>query len=388
MQLRSILSTLFCSFFLLLLEGHAQVFEDFLARMHDAPVAHRAMLIDSLMHSFPSTPLIERDSVVHFLYRGEAASVAVAGDANGWSATATPMQRVAGTDLWYATMVFEPDARLDYKLVVDGAWMLDPGNLHTVGSGFGPNSEVRMPRVAAAPEPPEDARTPRGSIVDTTISSSDLGNVRTVRVYLPAGYEATMEQYPVALFHDGLEYITLAQADKTLDDLIARGAISPVIAVFVPPVDREPEYAGDRMPRFASFIVDEVMGWVRRRFRIHDAASARATIGASNGGNISLYLAATHPETFGCAAGQSSSIVPIVSNLFRRSNRIPVRIHLDVGTYDIPDIIRMTRAFTPVLDARRYDYAYREYHEGHSWGNWRAHLRDALVYFFGAGTKR
>ena len=57
--------------------------------------------------------------------------------------------------------------------------------------------------------------------------------------------QAATDRYPLILFHDGLEYITLARADRVLDYLIAHGRIHPVIAVFVPPVSRTSEYAGD-----------------------------------------------------------------------------------------------------------------------------------------------
>jgi enterochelin esterase-like enzyme len=30
---------------------------------------------------------------------------------------------------------------------------------------------------------------------------------------------------------------------------------------------------------------------------------------------------------------------------------------------------------------------YREFNEGHSWGNWRAHIDDMLVFFWGEEAK-
>ena len=34
------------------------------------------------------------------------------------------------------------------------------------------------------------------------------------------------------------------------------------------------------------------------------------------------------------------------------------------------------------LAAKGYDFVYAEYPQGHTWGNWRAHLLDALPHFF------
>jgi enterochelin esterase-like enzyme len=35
------------------------------------------------------------------------------------------------------------------------------------------------------------------------------------------------------------------------------------------------------------------------------------------------------------------------------------------------------------LAEKGYDFVYKEYPEGHTWGNWRRHLIDALIHFYG-----
>jgi enterochelin esterase family protein len=39
------------------------------------------------------------------------------------------------------------------------------------------------------------------------------------------------------------------------------------------------------------------------------------------------------------------------------------------------------------LEEKGYDVAYSEFNQGHSWGNWRAHIDDMLVFFWGKGAK-
>jgi len=41
-----------------------------------------------------------------------------------------------------------------------------------------------------------------------------------------------------------------------------------------------------------------------------------------------------------------------------------------------------------VLEMKGYNIMYREFNEGHSWGNWRAHIDDMLVFFWGEEAKR
>jgi hypothetical protein len=85
-------------------------------------------------------------------YRGTARDVTLAADMNGWDPARDPLTRVADTDLFFLSLQFPADARLDYKLVSDGQWLLDPLNPRTILGGYGPNSQAMMPRYVPPPE--------------------------------------------------------------------------------------------------------------------------------------------------------------------------------------------------------------------------------------------
>ena len=361
----------------------AQTFQDFLGRVAAAPDSARTVLVDSFMNAVGSLPLIESDTVAHFIYRGSVSSVTVPGDANAWNASAFPMVRLSTTDLWYHTRSFESSARLDYKFVLNGStWILDPRNPHTVSGGFGPNSELRMPAYIPAPEIQFYPGIPHGQLWDTTFFSVNLGNSRTVRIYTPPGYQISTDSFPVVLFHDGLEYVTLAQANNCIDYLVSQNRILPLIAVFVPPVNRTAEYAGNQMSQFSAFIVDELMPYVAARFRTRRDPASRAVLGASNGGNISLWLGLNYPSVFGNVAAQSSNIIGAISSGFQNGPLLDLKLYLDLGTYDIAALIPLVRNFIPILQSKGYVYRYDEFYEGHSWGNWRAHVDNGLEMFF------
>lgn len=378
--MRSLLCTILLS--LAAIPAASQSFSDFLIRVNIAPEQRRQYLVDSMLATVPLFPLAESDTMVWFLYKGTAQEVAVSGDMNNWNDAQSPLQRLSTTDLWYRRDRYAPDARLDYKFIVNGTWILDPRNPHTVSGGFGPNSELRMPEYVPPPEIHRVTGVPQGSLVDTTFTAPLLNNSRLVRVYLPAGYEQDDTRYPVVLFHDGLDYLALGNAANVLDNLIDQGRIPPCIAVFVPAVNRTPEYAGPQIDTYTDFIVNTVMRRIDARFRTRTEPEARAVMGASNGGNISLYIAMKHPEVFGNVGAQSSNIIAPIFDRFETDPLLPLRLYLDLGTYDIAMLIPMVRGFVPVLQAKGYDYQYQEFHEGHSWGNWRARIDDALVFFF------
>jgi enterochelin esterase family protein len=61
--------------------------------------------------------------------------------------------------------------------------------------------------------------------------------------------------------------------------------------------------------------------------------------------------------------------------------RKPVDAYLDCGTFE--KLLDSNRAMHEALYAKGYRVGYKEYNEGHSWGNWRAHIDEALTFFWG-----
>ena len=359
-------------------------FQNFISSLYSAPNDSIKMkMIDSFMvvARAQGIPYIE-DTIANFIYRGSGSNIYLSGDFNGWSSSADKLNRVYGTNFFFISKIFERDARLDYKFIVDGNWILDPNNPKTCPGGFGPNSELAMPDYIQPVEIKFYPDIPHGTLRDTTFYSSILNNSRTIRVYLPPNYESTTDSFPMILMHDGLEYISLASMHNVLDYLIAHNKIDPVIGVFVPPVNRTPEYAGNQINSFKNFIVQELLPYIRSRYKIKSGPENCAVAGASNGGNISLYLALNHPEIFGNVAAQSSNVISSISEGFQNNPKLNLKVYLDIGKYDIALLIPLVRNLKSILQSKGYELIYREYNEGHSWGNWRAHIDDYLTFFF------
>jgi enterochelin esterase-like enzyme len=80
--------------------------------------------------------------------------------------------------------------------------------------------------------------------------------------------------------------------------------------------------------------------------------------------------------------------------LFDEQPAKKLKLFFDIGTYEekvgadfLPsaelDFTDANRKMRDILLYKEYDFMYKEYHEGHTWGNWRRHLIDGLIYFFG-----
>jgi enterochelin esterase family protein len=65
-----------------------------------------------------------------------------------------------------------------------------------------------------------------------------------------------------------------------------------------------------------------------------------------------------------------------------------LNFYLDIGTYEPELLPPLQYTVVPLLNSRGYPYQFETYPEGHSWGNWRAHIDNALERFFpGPGLK-
>ena len=363
----------------------AQTFDGLIQRIAAENPSKRPAIVDSFMiaqtpKGFPVTT----DSMAYFVYRGKVDStIEVTGDYTQWSPNGDSMRNVSATDLYYFGRKFEPDARIDYKFIKDGNWILDPLNLHIVNGGFGQNSELAMPSYLQPATIRYNPAIPHGTLSTFTLLSSSTGDSRAVTVYLPPHYDSSSLRYPSLYVHDGPDYLSLASIANVIDNLIDAKQIRPMIGVFIPSgADRAGEYRLGKITQFTNMIIKELVPYIDSVYRTDASASQRGTMGASDGGHIALYLAVNYPETFGLVGGQSSTITDLFRIPIQTGPKISVKFYLDVGTYDISSksfrLLPLNREFRDLLMRKGYAIRYAEYHEGHSWGNWRAHTGDIL----------
>jgi enterochelin esterase family protein len=361
--------------------AQSQSFDAFISRVNGLPENQKQAVTDSFLLAQPHFPVVENDSVCHFIYTGTAQTVSIAGDATGWDPGVLLLQKLSGTTLWYTTVTYPSDARLDYKIVVNTSnWILDPRNPYTCLGGYGPNSELRMPLYDYPEEADPDAGIAHGQLSDTSFYSVNLANSRTILVYVPAGYSTSGKRYPVIYVHDGPDYVNLCSAATIFDNLAHAGRMAEVIGVFIPAVDRTAEYAGNKQQKFTKFMTEEIVPWIDNRYRTFPDAAHRMVLGASNGGNISLWLGMSHPEIFGLVAAQSSNVQEEIQNGFQNDPKRDLSLYIDIGRYDIDVLKPLVENLKNTLQQKGYNYKYQLNNDGHSWGNWKSHLKGALEF--------
>ncbi len=188
------------------------------------------------------SPLVDADGVT-FVYRGDAKRVEVVGDFTGWAPAGLLLRDVPGTNnLKFIRLKFPAATRLEYKLVADGEWLLDPLNPNRNDNGVGGqnsnfNGPAYSPSTYAA-----GSKELRGRLEQLRLPGDDK---RKVQVYLPPGYERGRVRYPVLYMQDGTQAIELGRAAETADRMINGRKVEPFVIVFIDPLDRMKEYWAD-----------------------------------------------------------------------------------------------------------------------------------------------
>jgi enterochelin esterase-like enzyme len=334
------------------------------------------------------TPMIDGSSVHFISHTPGARQVALTGEFNQWDLHGVTMTPLGQTGIFYHTLEFHEPVRVEYKLIVDGQWMVDPLCPNTIDNGIGEQNSFFV--VGDLQEPPELQRNPaipHGRVEEFDYESKLLHNQRRIYVYLPPGYAtARAKHFPTLYVHDGGEYLTRAQLATVVDNLIHSKAILPLIAVMVDPVDRMREYHANE--EYARFVEQELIPYIDHRYRTLTRREDRGVIGASLGGLISTYLALSRPQLFAKAGGQSSAFFVAEENLTALVGGLTTSIafYFDVGAYE-PQFIPAHRRLVPLLEAKGCPCFFQELAGGHNWTSWRAHLKDFLTFFWGKGYK-
>ena len=192
------------------------------------------------------------------------------------------------------------------------------------------------------PDSAQRPEVPRGRTTQLSVTDPHAfpGTTRSVWVHVPAG--VAEGPLPVIVFQDGAGFLDPddeMRAALVLDNLVAAGAVPPLVGVFVEPGNgtRNQEYdAADAT--YADFLVDEVLPRVSEVVAISDRPEDRALCGFSSGGNASFTAAWHRPDAFGKVIGFSSSFPQVPADhprLIGSEEPRPLRVFLQVGHRDL-----------------------------------------------------
>ena len=250
------------------------------------------------------------------------------------------------------------------------------------------------------------------------LQSRIFRNTRMLRVWLPPGYSAVENQgrhYPVFYLNDGQNLFDPAtayigvdwQADETANRLIRENRIPPLIMVGIDNAqkDRTKEYLPYRSfsppvmwaqgKRYPDFLLNEVMPFIYRHYRIARGPENTGLGGSSLGAIISLYTVISRPGIVGRLLLESPSLFVSNRQLVKSSRAFrqwPERIFMAIGTReagseDRDHHVENVRNLEQVLHRAglRADRLLVKIDEGatHNEREWAKRFPEALAFLFG-----
>jgi predicted alpha/beta superfamily hydrolase len=219
---------------------------------------------------------------------------------------------------------------------------------------------------AAAPKP--STAQPNVHVLATPFVIAGLNRQRTVRIYLPPGYETSRRRYPVLYMHDGQNLFDDATAyagEWGVDEALNSLAKSHGLKLIVVGIDNggaqrihelnawDNQYGKGEGGEYMAFIVDVLKPWVDQHYRTRADRWHTGVMGSSMGGLISSYAISRYRQIFG-AAGIFSPAYWLAPQVFADTEARPPprgdRIYFYAGGSEdetmVPDMKRMVAVLT------------------------------------------
>jgi enterochelin esterase-like enzyme len=340
-----------------------------------------------------SPEVLSGHRVAFRIYAPKAAEVTLRGD---WMETFEPVKLKKDKEgVWSVTVgPLAPDF-YSYAFTVDGVKTLDPKN-PTIKQGIAGLDNMVFLRGKGA-EFEENREVPHGEVRKVWYRSSTLDTQRRMHVYTPPGYEGGKERYPVLyLLHGGGDedsgWSTIGRAGFILDNLLAEKKAKPLLVVMpngsLPrPAKAPPGPAGMAAAagRFTKELLNDVIPYVEKHYRVRAGAENRALAGLSMGGGQTLAAVTSHPEAFAYVGVWSAGLFRGSAEEFEKRNAAFLKdadkvnrsikvFEIKVGKKDFA--LAGSKSLAAVLKKHGIKNELRLSEGGHTWINWRHYLNE------------
>lgn len=246
----------------------------------------------------------------------------------------------------------------------------------------------------APPEPPFMADVKegtKGQIIETTLASPELGEIRKLTIYLPPGHKADGSS-SILVMADGRSTGYYA---RMIEPMITQGLIRPVaiigvhsdVSAIIEPdkalteidvraLDYLPEwdkvYAPDlmathpnRFEQHMRFVTDTLLPWVRTEYGLSTNRLDTGVTGQSNGGVFALYAGFRHPDTFGTSIPVSPGWGNYALRNITKTDTNKATFFIAAGLYE-PTFLASAQASASSLEAADYEVTTTWNAAGHS----------------------
>jgi S-formylglutathione hydrolase FrmB len=259
------------------------------------------------------------------------------------------------------------------------------------------------------------ATQPTTRVQTIQFQSKLVGKALPYNVMLPVDYDqpaAKMKRYPVVYLLHGLtgHYTNWFEKTRLIDYSVSYGMI------IVTPEGNDGWYSDSATvpaEKYETYIINELLPDVQRRYRTVEAREGRAIAGLSMGGYGALKFGVKYPQTFAFAGSMSGALdaaswkesdlrgfqfiwrtlSPVfgaddnpgraANDLQKLYRELPPEkiaslpfVYVDCGTED--PLLQSNRAFAEILLQRKIPHEYRQLPGTHNWAYWDAQVKEIL----------
>lgn len=236
----------------------------------------------------------------------------------------------------------------------------------------------------------------KGKVEEHRFASKQEPRERRVWVYTPPGYEPKRKTgYNLLVVFDGGEYLEEIPLPAILDALLSEGKAPAFVAVLIDNESGEARLADlANRASFAAFLDQELLPWVRERWKVTRDPHRTIVTGSSAGGLAAAYVALQRPDLFGNVLAQSAALwrgsegsneAPYewLTSQYSAASKRDIRFFLDVGALEsqgalggaAPSILEANRRFRDALKAKGYAVTYSKVPNGtHAPSAWQRRL--------------
>ncbi len=290
-----------------------------------------------------------------------------------------------------------------YSLVVDGVSVADPASQTFYGCSRW-SSAIEIKEAGMDDFEVQDVK--HGEVRTVYYFSKVDGAWRPLMVYTPAGYNESQQAYPVVYIqHGGGEdhrgWMEQGRTAQIMDNLIAAGKAKPMIVVSSNSNVQSRNggfgggYSWQGMQTFRSELLENVIPFVEKTYRVKKDRKNRAMCGLSMGGGQSFYIGLRDPEVFANVGVFSTGMfggIQGASN-FDLEKEVPGML-TDTKTFNQQfDVffvscgeqdprIEYTRNIVKKMRDGGVEVKFNSYSGDHEWQVWRKSLHEFAQYLF------
>ena len=290
-----------------------------------------------------------------------------------------------------------------YFLIVDGVSTADPASQTFYGCGRWSSAiEIQEPGM----DDFEVQNVPHGEVRTVYYWSKVENSWRPLMIYTPASYGVSKHDFPVVYIqHGGGEdhrgWMEQGRTAQILDNLIAKGKARPMIVVSANSNVHSRNggmsggYNWQGMQTFRSELLESVIPFVEKNYRVRKDRKGRAMCGLSMGGGQSFYIGLRDPDTFanvgvfstgmfgGIQGASNFDLEKEVPGILTDTHKFNQQFDVFFVTCGEQDPrIEYTRDIVNKMRKSNVEVRFNSYPGDHEWQVWRKSLYEFVQYLF------